>query len=170
MYRTWNGLQYMRSMPSPRDWMNRRNRKLLLLFETCDSIVGRILQSVSFRTVVCNPVCSSSINVELHWLLYMVSRVFRRCILLTIIHTGGGFKSVTLCCTCHAVLSFSTYVCCDVPTTFFSVFKYWRHTHSSIYTGGVFSDDSTNLCDTKTVWTDVQHKTHITYGSWVNTE
>jgi len=36
-------LQYMRSMPSPTDWMNRRNRKLLLLFETCDCTVGRIL-------------------------------------------------------------------------------------------------------------------------------
>ena len=134
MYKTWNGLQYMRSMPSPRDWMNKRNRKLLLLFETCDRIVR-----------------SSTMNMELNWLLYMVSTLFRGCILWTIIHTGKTrFNSVNLCCTCHAVLSISPYVYCDVPTAFFhSVFKYWWHTHSSIYTDVVLSDDSTDLCNTK---------------------
>jgi hypothetical protein len=37
----------MRSMPSsPKDWMNRRNRKLVL-FGTSNSIVGRILNTFS---------------------------------------------------------------------------------------------------------------------------
>lgn len=87
------------------------------------ALLAGYLKVYLFKLVlVFNPVCRSSMNVELHWLLYMVSRVFRGCILLTIIHTGKTrLKSVTVCCTCHAVLSFNIYVYCDVPTTFFTV-------------------------------------------------
>ena len=85
------------------------------------ALLAGYLKVYLFKLVL-NPVCRSSINVELHWLLYMVSRVFRVCIFLTSIHTGKTrSKFLTLCCTCHAVLSFNTYVYCDVPTTSFMV-------------------------------------------------
>jgi hypothetical protein len=37
---------------SIRDWINRRNRKLLQLFETLDSIVGRTHKDVAIQTGV----------------------------------------------------------------------------------------------------------------------
>lgn len=115
------------------------------------ALLAGYLKVYLFKLVlVCNPVCRSCMNVELYWLLYMVPQVFRGCILLTIVHTGKTrLKSVTVCYACHAVLSFNAYVYCDVPTTFFTVSSSTDDTHSSIYTGVVFSDDSTNLHDTK---------------------
>lgn len=69
------------------------------------ALLAGYLKVYLFKLVlVCNPVCRSIINVELHWLLYMVSRVFRGCVLLTIIDNGKtSLKSLTLCCTCYAV-------------------------------------------------------------------
>lgn len=99
------------------------------------ALLAGYLKVYLFKLVlVCNPVCRSSMNVELHWLLYMVSMVFRGCILLTIIHTGKtSLKSVTVCCTCHAVLIFMFIVmyqqpfsqCLQVLMTYTFQHLYW---------------------------------------------
>jgi hypothetical protein len=122
------------------------------------ALLAGYLKVYLFKLVlVGNPVCSSSMNVELHWLLYMVSRVFRGCIFLTIIHTGKTrLKSVTLLCTCHAVLSFNTYVYCDVTTTFFMVSSSTDDIYipASILVVSSVMTPRTYVMQ-KTVWTDV---------------